>query len=412
VDLAALFVERSLELLRDGGVVSLLLPSKLWRSLAGGSLRRLLRTHTMLLALDDLAESPQAFDAAVYPSVLVAVRGKPPEDLPRTVALEHLEPRREASAQAIAATLVRHSTSFRWRVDPARLSLDPDAASPWLLLPPDVRDAFDRLTSVGTPLGETPFGRPHLGVKCGCNQAFIVTEHGSPRANPELLEIEAPGRRGRIERRVIRPLVRGETLTPWRVRAESAERILWTHDGDDAALTDLPPLTRHWLLPWRRRLMARTDGHGRGHWWTLFRTESARSDRPRVVWADIGRSPRAAVLPARDATVPLNSCYVVRCPTFGDAHALTALLNGPLAAAWLGALAEPARGGFHRYLGWTMALLPLPRDWTAALDILAPLAARACEGVPVSPHELLVAALEAYQLETDDVAALLGWGAR
>ena len=44
----------------------------------------------------------------------------------------------------------------------------------------------------------------------------------------------------------------------------------------------------------------------------------------------------------------------------------------PLVGAWLGILAEPARGGFHRYLGWTLALLPLPRDWPAAVRLLAP----------------------------------------
>jgi hypothetical protein len=36
IDLAALFVERSCELLRPGGTLALLLPTKLWRSLAGG----------------------------------------------------------------------------------------------------------------------------------------------------------------------------------------------------------------------------------------------------------------------------------------------------------------------------------------------------------------------------------------
>jgi hypothetical protein len=131
-----------------------------------------------------------------------------------------------------------------------------------------------------------------------------------------------------------------------------------------------------------------------------------------VVWADIGRSPRAAVLAPTDTTVPLNSCYVVRCPDLTDAHALTALLNGPLVGAWLGTVAEPARGGFHRYLGWTMALLPLPRDWTAAREELAAVGTRAAIGEPVSRRELLTAALSAYRLEEDAVAPLLEWASR
>src|SRR5947199_216982 len=72
VDLAALFVERSVALLRGGGVVSLLLPVKLWRSLAGGGIRHLVARRTTLLRLEDLSGSAHAFDAAVYPSLLVA----------------------------------------------------------------------------------------------------------------------------------------------------------------------------------------------------------------------------------------------------------------------------------------------------------------------------------------------------
>jgi hypothetical protein len=129
----------------------------------------------------------------------------------------------------------------------------------------------------------------------------------------------------------------------------------------------------------------------------------------RVVWADLSRGPRATVLQPRDRTVPLNSCYVVRCPTPGDAYALAVLLNGPLAAAWLDAVAEPARGGYRRYLGWTTALLPMPRDWPRARALLAPLGVRAGEGNAPSADELLDAALCAYGVDRTGIAPLLAW---
>jgi hypothetical protein len=70
------------------------------------------------------------------------------------------------------------------------------------------------------------------------------------------------------------------------------------------------------------------------------------------------------------------------------------------------------RGGYHRYLGWTMALLPLPRDWEFARHLLAPLATRALEGDVPLPCELLEAATRAYRLRASDVAPLIGWAAR
>jgi hypothetical protein len=130
---------------------------------------------------------------------------------------------------------------------------------------------------------------------------------------------------------------------------------------------------------------------------------------PRVVWSDVGLSPRALVLDAGDPAVPLNSCYVVRCRDEGDALALAALLNSPLARAWLAAIAEPARGGYLRFLGWTMSLFPVPRDWERARDILRPFARRAMHGRPPSELEMLEAALDAYGLKHRDVAPLLGW---
>jgi hypothetical protein len=104
--------------------------------------------------------------------------------------------------------------------------------------------------------------------------------------------------------------------------------------------------------------------------------------------------------------VPLNSCYVLPCRDPRDAHAVAALLASPLAGAWLGAIAEPARGGFRRHLAWTVALLPLPRDWAAARELLAPLASR-----DATADDLLDAALRAYRLRARDVEPLLAWSA-
>jgi hypothetical protein len=127
------------------------------------------------------------------------------------------------------------------------------------------------------------------------------------------------------------------------------------------------------------------------------------------VWGDFGRAPRAALLAPGDPTVPLNSCYVVACDEPVDALALTALLNGPLAAAWLNAIAEPARGGWHRYLAWTVGLLPLPRDWSRARELLAPLTERALLGDVPTQEELLLASCRAYRIRREDAAPLVAW---
>ncbi len=70
VDVSALFVERAIDLLAAEGTLGFLLPSKLWRSLAGGGVRQLVLKQTRIAAIEDHSHGPDTFEAAVYPSML------------------------------------------------------------------------------------------------------------------------------------------------------------------------------------------------------------------------------------------------------------------------------------------------------------------------------------------------------
>lgn len=396
-DLSALFVERGLALLRPGGALALLVPAKLWRALAGGGVRRLLTERARLTHVEDLSDAPSVFDAAVYPSVVTA----------RSLGVgESVNP-----PEPVAVALHQGPRIAKWTLPAGELGLDASAGSPWLLLPPPVRRAFDVLVEAGVPMASCAVGRPLLGVKCGCNDAFVV-ERIDDRADTACIRA-ADGRTGEIETAMLRPVIRGETVCAWSARP-SDEWIVWTCDDDGAPLGALPPLAARWLARHKRTLMARADARRARRWWTLFRTESAAHDAPRVVWADFGRRPRALILPAGNRMVPLNTCYAARCADRTDARVLAAIFNSVVAAAWLHVLAEPARGGFRRYLGWTMARLPLPADWARARRLLGPFVRefeerRALDSIPAAA--LADAVLDAYGVRHADVAPLLAWNA-
>src|SRR5690606_23745393 len=107
-------------------------------------------------------------------------------------------------------------------IHPARLALD-DPASPWLIVPPAVRAAFDRLVRAGEPLAQSAFGAPQLGVKCGCNEAFVLRRE------------DVNGSGEPVERSLLRPLLRGENTVPWSAGRPS-EWLIWTHDESGAPL--------------------------------------------------------------------------------------------------------------------------------------------------------------------------------
>ncbi len=404
VDLAALFAERALSLLQPDGTLALLLPSKLWRALAGGGLRAQLHQHAHLVSLEDWTEAPRQFDAAVYPSLLVATRRD------NTAPDDFAGDENETADPDISTTVHRPNRTTQWCMPHHRLALDSDPASPWLLAPPPVRNAFDLLTDAGVPLVHSPLGPPQLGVKCGLNEAFIVR---CTDADSAIATINDGRRTGRVERSLLRPLLRGDAMAAWRPAPNAArDWIIWTHDARGAPLRTLPPLAHAWLARWRSALSRRSDARSHGPWWSLFRTAGAGTELARVVWADVGRTPRALVLAPHDRTVALNSCYVLPCRDPRDAHTFAALLNSPLIAAWLALIAEPARGGYRRFLAWTIALLPTPHAWSNARDILAPLAQRAQHGHEPDSGELLDATLRAYRLRYSDIEPLLQWTSR
>lgn len=401
-DLAAAFIERGTQLLAPGGTIAMLVPAKLWRALAGGGTRRFLAEHTRLHTVRDWSEAPALFDAATYPSLVVAQRL--PTDDPMRSNTVHI-------------AVTRRTRTHRFSTPALHLALAGDPAAPWILLPPHAHDAFERLRRAGPALGESALGRPTLGVKCGCNAAFLV--HAT-EGDDDLANIIADDRVGSIERHMLRPALRGDSIhdaahprrTIARPRTVTGElHILWTHGMDGKPLPTLPPRASRWLGHWRRQLDARRDARHRAAWWTLFRTDSARHDATRLVWADIGKRLRTRVLTAGDPTVPLNSCYVLRTPSDHDAWAVSALLASPICTAWLDCLAEPARGGFKRYLGWTVASLPMPANWLTARITLAELGVRLASSSTVTPEEQIDIVADAYGIPVASLQPLLDWNA-
>ncbi len=390
LDLSALFVERALSLSRNEGCVALLLPAKLWRSLAGGSVRALLTKSCDIRLLEDFSAAKAMFDATTYPSLLVAKKADRSAPRPGTM---------------MQAVVHRRSEILHWQLSPDLLPLEQSAGSPWLLLPREVRSGFDAVASRGVALAESHFGRPMLGVKTGSNDVYIMNLKSE---NAETADLSARDITITVEARLLRRVIKGDSINAWRI-APNPARIIWTHGVDGQPLPELPPMASKWFKKWRKELCSRSDARAHTHWWRVFRTEASAFDRPRVVWSDIGRQPRAAVIPAGDESIPLNTCYVVACTSELDAKALAALINSPLIAAWLSLIAEPAQGGYNRYLGWTMALLPVPTRWEQSRVALSKLYERAGAGDTPSPREVFQKSLDAYGLEEEEVHDMMVW---
>lgn len=414
-DLAVAFVERGAELLKPTGVLALLLPAKLWRSLAGGGVRRYIAEHMHLQTLRDWSDANALFDAAVYPSLLVATRAhtstKPASRLSeRNISGASGAPESIPSNFNSRISITRKSEDHTFTTPANAIGMSDDLGAPWILLPPAQRHAFNLLQTVGPALGDSHLGRPLLGVKCGLNAAFLVqaTEHDDDTAT-----IAGGGREYLVERSLLRPALRGDAIAASSSKAtKDGLRIVWTHAADGAPLRTLPPRTHRWLSRHRPMLETRRDARARQPWWTLFRTEAARSESARLVWADLGRTLRTRILPPGDPTVPLNTCYVLRTASLTDARALNTLLTSPVAAAWLDVIAEPARGGWRRFLGWTVAALPVPSNWERARVLLSEHKPSPDKGDDAAKRGHAEVVANAYEIPLEQLMPLLDWHTR
>jgi hypothetical protein len=348
LDLSALFLERSLELLSEGGVVEFLLPAKLARGLSGAALRRRLVTSTRILRLQDLSSATErAFDATNYPLVLLAASAEP-------------EPKEQTEVRCHD----RHGDILEFRLPQSQLPLlDDDPAAPWALAPPDVRAAMARMGEAGPPLGYQRDRRPQRGLFTG-NNALFVAEAPVPDSASDLIHVRIGGGSECLEASRLRPALRGEDLAPWRY--ETPRVLLWTHDDAGPVLAAPPPATAAYLRKHRRALRARVDLKPGQPYWALFRARP-RKWGLRVAWRDIAAEPAAVVVPPTveflGRAVPaisLNTVYQIATTSDEEAYLLAAVLNSTVARAYLKAIAERASGGYFRFLGWTVALLPFP----------------------------------------------------
>ncbi len=375
-DLSVAFVERSLQLVREDGVVGMVLPAKLLRAGYAAPLRQLLRHEAEVLLIEDRSHAPPDFGATVFPMLCILRRGRGSRAGSLRVAL-HVH-----GGGALAGTLPTDD-----------LPLDPEASrSPWLVLPADVGSAVRMALRAGPPLAS--HFRPRLGVKTGANTVFL-RDHAAA---------------GDLPPRWTRPAIQGRDVAPFRAKAGAV--VLAVLDRNGLPLRAAPEDVTAYLAPHRATLSRRADAL-RSPPWALFRTELLPAPWL-VLWRDIAERLEAAPLDrtGTDAAIPLNTCYGVAVDDAMTAWWLSAWLNSAPLRTLACATAERGSGGAFRFSAATVGTLPLPpRADADAYRELARLGRGAADGDPRSLDDLDAFAADLLGLPSRTAADLSRLGA-
>ncbi len=418
IDMASIFAERCLELLRPGGQLSMLLPSKVFRSLHGSGLRRLISAHD-LMHIEDYSDAERDwFDATVYPSALHMARRHDATDnasptLEDDTANEPLAPPRARRGPADRAPRGQSFQLTRWRGDTSstcstRLedlpALGDHPGEPWVFAPPRVRSAIETMRGHARSLGQCAPLQPSRGVMTGCNRIFVQDEEDLNQW------LDAPLSQW------TRPVLRGQNIREWSIEAD--ERLLWGYDDSLEPSSDLPDDLQQYVERHAETLRGRSDHTPGAPLWTLFRLKEG-VVRPKVVWRDLAPRLEAAFAPAD--VVPLNTVYFIPFEGRREARLLAALFNSTPLRAVAHVLGERARGGWRRHFAWVMRLLPVPNElqqWLAADRDVSSMSSQlvelleACESstsFPPDPDALDRCVAHLFGLEANELQVLRDW---
>ncbi len=378
-DMAALFLERSIGLLAPGGVLGMLLPAKLLRSLHGGGARRLLLERAPILTVQDHAlDARGAFRADAFACAVVARRSAPGEQ--------------PADGEAVGIRMTRPGVApLEFETPRRELSLlRDDPASPWMLAPPDARSALRAMQEAGPPLGRAH--RVRRGVLTGANRVLVLRDVRPKLGGLVLATPEGGGEEVLVEGAALAPLVRGAGVDAWRY--DAPDHVVWLRDPQGRRV-DAPRRMERYLAANETRLRVRSGG-GRLPLGAVLRV-SPDTLRPKVAWHDLSDTVRAVALPAKLRTswggtrplVPLNTVYFVPADHEADALVLAALLNSLPVRTFARAIAERAKDARFRFFAWTMAMVPRPRALLdpAARERLLTVSAAAHERGALDEHD-------------------------
>lgn len=324
-DLYTYFMEKGVNLLRPGGLYSIIVSNSFLRTNFAAPLRRTLKKNATVRRIVDfggLAVFASAKDTYVCIPLLERGGKQGKVEVSKIPSLS-------------LPILSDHVAKNHYLIPAARLS---DEA--WSLKSDAEAALFAKVMACGKPLGRYVEEKLFYGIKTGLNEAFVIDSH----TRRELIKRDARSAE------LIKPLLGGEDIRRYEIR-ETDTWIIFTRRGTDI---DAYPAIKEHLSQWKKELMPRnqpgmTQGRkpGRYQWYEIQDDVAyfACFDGPKILFPDICKGPR--FYPDDSGTYIANTAY---CLGTGDRY-LLGFLNSRLFWFAIANLSIPfgVRAGEFRY---------------------------------------------------------------
>ena len=352
-DYSMAFVEASFDFLREGGNFGFVITSNIIRALYAGKLRESLLNNTTLIKIADYSLSKlKLFEEA--------------QNAPLILAFKNLRPNNN---KVMLDVVNRSNNRLSWSISQNDLSITKvDPKSPWMISPPKIVKIIRKMQKKRARLGDI------VGVAMGCitaaNSIFFVRDFKPTDVKGVVLAETLGDEKVKIERGLLRPLVRGRNVDEWRFEVENY--IIWTHDDDGVVLKKLPPHATNYFDTNRGTLVARKTWQVSAMmeegapFWVIGNADKAVA-KGKIAWQEIAKKIEAVSLPSTHKDRKLGNLrlivdhklFFLESANENVGLALTAFLNSVLANAFAATIVTRTGAEYCNFSSWVIGLLPV-----------------------------------------------------
>ena len=365
-DLYVYFFERSIQLLRIGGVLSFITSNKYFRAAYGEQLRTYLLVSTQPRVMLDFGDSP-VFTAVAYPCIIVTEKTRhmnqgdlpDPDEFKLSDRLKQFVPEPDRTFRVMTWSpgpplrefpLIFDELAFPF----AQRELKP---SGWQLESTSVLSLAERMRRIGKPLGIYVNKKIYFGIKTGLNEAFVV-DHD---IRNQLI------REDKSSANILKPFLRGRDVKRWRtefsekylIKIESSENKNhpWSGKSEKEAekifADTYPAIHNRFDKKFRSELKDRQD-QGKYFWELRSCAYWAEFEKPKILYPDIYE--HQSFVWEDGNYFAANTCYIIATTE----KWLTGLLNSQAVEWFYSNSSNKIRGGYLRAFTDYMEQIPIP----------------------------------------------------
>lgn len=385
-DLAYVFMERALQLLRPGGYAGFVLSNRLFTNSDARFLRELLTETATIEQVVDFGHV-QAFEEGLSYTTILILRKHPPSgqngqegsdgeraDEHHTVQVHRVQRLAEyPGLQLRRADLVGERG---WQDEYSHIfaAPQPTGEGPWIWWASDLDDRIrQKLGIEAQPLHGLAIS--HQGVKTGDNAIFLLSRSRADPNSSHWLLRNGLDEWVELEPDLLRPCVRGKTIGRYMLGPENGqgvtEYILYPYQHGrllyHKEMQVMYPKTYVYLQRHQDRLMQRSTVKRGGSWYGLSRARGEDwLDQPKLLTHELVRA-AAFVADERGDYIPIGgSAYTPRDPSVVSLYLLLGVLNSSLMTWYLTHRAAAFRGAYRKVVSGEVMDFSFP--WSRLLS--------------------------------------------